>query len=195
MGSNAAVPEAPESALQQLCNQAKVSDEAKALLTEDSRTKEFIGLLVEKELFKDVIRLYAYLLPKREAIGWGCLCLRHVLASPEGKPLPAVQLAAERWVSAPNEENRWAAKQAADKAESKTPSVLLALGVFFAGPSLAAPNRRPVPPPAELTSGMVANAVILAGTDKEPKKAKEKYGVFTQKASALMARLQQSSQA
>ncbi len=193
MGSDAEA-KTSESALQQLCNQAKVSDEAKALLTEESRTKEFLARLVEEELFQDAIRLFAYLLPKREAIGWGCLCVRHVLASPEGKPLPDVQLAAERWVSAPNEENRWAAKQAADKEESKSPSSLLALGVFFAGPSLAAPHMRPVPPPDHLTSLMVASAAIKSGLVNEPKKAKEKYRVFMQKASALMARLQQSPQ-
>jgi hypothetical protein len=184
------VAKAPESPLQHLCARAKVGDEVKALLTDEFSTKEFIALLIEKELFPDAIRLVAYLLPKREAIGWGCLCLRHILSSQKDKPLPHVQVAAERWVSAPTEENRWAAKEAADKEDPKTPSGLLAMAVFFAGPSMAPPNLQAVPPPEHATSEMVANVVVLAGVVNEPEKAKEKYGVFMQKALALVARMQ-----
>jgi len=182
------------SPLRQLCDRAKVGEEASALLTNESTTKEFIALLVNKELFRDAIRLVAYLLPKREAIGWGCLCVRHILANQPDKPSPPVQMAAERWVSAPNEENRWAAKEAADKEDPKTPSGLLAMAVFFAGPSMAPPNIQAVPPPDHITSEIVGNVVVLAGVVKEPEKAKEKYRVFMQKASALIARMQQPPQ-
>jgi hypothetical protein len=186
--------EIPASPLRQLCERAKVGDEAKALLTDDFSTKEFIAFLVEKQEFKDALRLVAYLLPKRESIGWGCLCVRHVLPDQKEKPLPNAQIAAERWVAAPSEENRWAAKQAAEKEDPKTASGLLAMAVFFAGPSMAPPNVQAVPPPDHLTSEMVANAVILAGVAKEPQTAKEKYRAFMQKASALMARMQKTSQ-
>jgi hypothetical protein len=171
-----------------------VGDEAKALLTDDFSTKEFIAFLVEKQEFKGALRLVAYLLPKRESIGWGCLCVRHVLPDQKEKPLPNAQIAAERWVAAPSEDHRWAAKQAAETENPKTASGLLAMAVFFAGPSMAPPNVQAVPPPGHMTSEMVANAVILAGVAKEPQKAKEKYRVFMQKASALMARMQQTSQ-
>jgi len=193
MGSDG-VAKTPISPLRQLCDRAKVGDEAKNLLTDESSTKPFLSLLVEKELLRDAIRLVAFLLPKREAIGWGCLCVRHILTSQEDKPFPDVQVAAERWVSAPNEENRWAAKETADKEDPKTPSGLLAMAVFFAGPSMVPPNVQAVPPPDHVTSEMVAGAVVLAGVVKEPEKAKEKYGVFMQKALALMARMQQPQQ-
>jgi hypothetical protein len=171
-----------------------VGDESKILLTDQSTPQQFLNLLVEKELFGDAIRLAAYLLPQREAVGWGCLCVRHILASQKGKPLPNVQVAAERWVSAPNEENRWAAKETADKEDPKTPSGLLALAAFFAGRSMAPPNLQPVPPPEHVTSEIVGGAVFLAGVINEPEKANEKYRVFMQKASALMARMQQPPQ-
>jgi hypothetical protein len=193
MGSDE-VAKTPVSPLRQLCDRAELGDEAKALLTDESSTKPFIGLLVEKELFRDALRLVAYLLPKREAIGWGCLCVRHILSSQKDKPLPDVQVAAERWVSAPSEENRWAARQSTKKEDPTTASGLLAMAVFFAGPSLAPPNLQAVPPPDHLTSEMVANAVVLAGVVKEPEKAKEKYDVFMQKALALMACMQQPQQ-
>jgi hypothetical protein len=193
MGSEEEV-KTPASPLRQLCDRAKVGEEANALLTNESTTKEFIALLVEKGLFPDAIRLVAYLLPKREAIGWGCLCVRHILATQPDKPPPPVQMAAERWVSTPNEENRWAAKQSADKEDPKTPSGLLAMAVFFAGASMAPPNIQAVPPPDHVTSEIVGNVVVLAGVVKEPEKAKEKYRVFMQKASALIARMQHPQQ-
>jgi hypothetical protein len=191
---NDEIAKTPESPLWQLCERAKVGDEAKALLTSESSTKEFIGCLIEKGLFRDAIRLIAHLLPKREAIGWGCLCVRHILGSQKDKALPDVQVAAERWVSAPNEENRWAAKQTADKEDPKTPSGLLAMAVFFAGPSMAPPNLQAVPPPEQAASEVVAGAVSLAGVVTEPEKAEEKYNVFMQKALALIARMQQPQQ-
>ncbi len=189
-----ATDQVANSPLQCLCDRAKLGAEAKALLTDQYSTKQFLGMLIEKELFRDAIRLVAYLLPKREAIGWGCLCVRHILASAPEQALPRVQTAVERWVSAPNEENRWAAKQAADKEAPKSPSGILGMAVFFAGPSMAPPNVQAVPPPDHITSEMVANVVILAGVTHEPERAKEKYRVFMQKASALMARMQQSPQ-
>jgi hypothetical protein len=193
MGSDQ-VAKMPVSSLRQFCDHAKVGDEAKALLTDQLSTKEFIALLVEKELFHDALRLVAYLLPKREAIGWGCLCVRHILPSPKDQPLADVQVAAERWVAAPNEETRWAAKEAADKEDPRTPSGLLAMAVFFAGPSMVPPHLQAVPPPDHATSLIVANTVFLAGVIKEPEKAKEKYRVFMQKASALIARMRQPQQ-
>jgi hypothetical protein len=193
MGSGEAA-KTPASALQELCERAKVSDEAKALLTSESSTKEFIALLMQKELFKDALRMVAYLLPKREAVGWGCLCVRHAFVNQEGKPLPPIHAAVERWVSSPNEENRWAARQGANKEKPKTPSGLLAMAAFFAGPSMTAPNSPPTPPPGHITSEMVAGAVYIAGVVHEPEKAKEKYRVFMQKASALIARMQQPQQ-
>ena len=183
-----------ESPLRQLCQRAKVGEEATALLTDDSTTKEFIALLVKKELYRDAIRLVAFMLPKREAVGWGCLCVRHIQSLQPDKPLPPVHTAAERWVSAPNEDNRWAAKQAADQDDPKTPSGLLAMAAFFAGPSMAPPNLQAVPPPEHVTSEIVGNVIILAGVLQQPEKAREKYSIFMQKASALIARMQQPQQ-
>ena len=184
----------PASPLQQLCTRAKIGDEAKALLTDESSTKQFIALLVEKELFRDALSLVAHMLPKREAIGWGCLCVRHALASQPDQPPPPVQGAAERWVSAPNEENRWAAKETAEAEDPTTPSGLLAKAVFLAGPSMAPPNVQAVPPPDHAAAQVVAAAVLLAGVMNDPDKANEKYQVFMQKALALIARLQQAPQ-
>ncbi len=182
----------PALSLRQLCDQAKLGEESKTLLTDKSTPRQFLDLLVNEGLFGDAIRLVAYLLPKRESVGWGCLCVRHILAGQKDKPLPAVHVAAERWVSAPNEENRWAAKEVADKEEPRSMSGLLALAAFFNGGSMAPANVQAVPPPEHITAEIVANTVILSGVISGPEKAADKYRVFMQKGLALMARLQQS---
>jgi len=189
------VMKTPVSPLRQLCERAKAGEEAKALLTDECSTKPFLELLVEKELFKDALRLVAFLFPKREAIWWGCLCVRYIFAEQQDTPLPPAQVAAERWVYAPYEDNRWAAKQAADNENTKTASSFLALAVYFAGPSLAPPHVQAVPPADHLTSEMVASAVVMAGVAGERGKAKERYAVFMQKAFALIARMQQAAAA
>jgi Family of unknown function (DUF6931) len=192
MGSDGAT-KTPGLTVRQLCDQAKLGEESKKLLTDQQTVRQFLDLLVEKELFRDAIRLVAFALPKRESVGWGCLCVRHILASQQGARLPDVQLAVEKWVSSPNEENRWAAKNVADKEEPRSLSGLLALGAFFAGGSMALPNVQPLPPPEHVTSEIVAGAVTLSGVISEPEKAAEKYRVFMQKGLALMARVQQSA--
>jgi hypothetical protein len=65
------------------------------------------------------------------------------------------------------------------------------MAVFFAGPSMAPPNVQAVPPPDHVTSEIVANAVVVSGVINQPERAKEKYRVFMQKASALIVRMQQ----
>ena len=172
-----------------------MSDGAKALLTDESSTKEFIALLVEKELFKDALRMVAYLLPKREAVGWGCLCVRHV--SGQTKKASPFRRFTPPWNDGcllPMRRIAGRPRQAADKENPKTPSGLLAMAAFFAGPSMAPPNSPTVPPPDHITSEIVASVVFLAGVVEEPEKAKEKYRVFMQKALALMARMQQPPQ-
>ena len=62
MGSDE-VTNSPESPLQQLCDRAKLGDESKMLLTDELSTKQFLGLLIEKELFQDAIRLVATCAP------------------------------------------------------------------------------------------------------------------------------------
>ena len=184
----------PEPTLGQICDLAKLGEESKKLLGDQRTARQFLDLLIERQLFADAIRLTAFLLPKRESVGWGCLCVRHILGTPAGGRLPDVHLAAEKWVSSPNEEDRCAASESASREEKKGPSALLALAAFFSGGSMAPPNVQAVPPPDHLTAEMVAGAVILSGVVSEPEKAADKYRVFMQKGLALLARVQQSTQ-
>jgi hypothetical protein len=176
--------------LRPLCERAKLGEEAKALLKDEHTPRQFLELVIGKELFLDAIRFLAYALPKREAVGWGCLCVRHSLGTEDASKISETQVAAERWVSNPDEGNRRAAKAAVDKEGLDSPSAFLALAAFFSGGSMVPANLAPVAPPDHGTPQFVAGAVMVSAVKSQPEKAPEKYRVFLQKGLALMARIQ-----
>jgi hypothetical protein len=175
--------------LKDLCEQAKLGDAAKALLKAEHTSRQFLELLVAKELFPDAARFLAYSLPKREAVGWGCLCVRHSLGTEDPAQISKTQVAAERWVANPEEGNRQAAKAAVSEDGPESPSDLLALAAFYSGGSVVPPEHEPLPPPNHVTPKLVGGAVIVAAVKNQPEKAAEKYRVFLQKGMALMARI------
>jgi hypothetical protein len=179
----------PVVTLRDLCERAKLGDASKALLKDEHTSRQFLELLVGKELFPDATRFLAFSLPKREAVGWGCLCVRHSLGTEDPSQISKTQVAAERWVANPDEGNRQAAKAAVAEDGPESPSDLLALAAFYSGGSVVAPNLDPVPPPDHMTPQFVAGAVMIAAVKNQPEKAAEKYRVFLQKGMALMARI------
>jgi hypothetical protein len=74
------------------------------------------------------------------------LC-RHSLGTQDASKISETHVAAERWVSNPDGENRRAAKIAVDKEGLESPSAFLALAAFFSGGSIAPANLEPVAPP------------------------------------------------
>jgi hypothetical protein len=172
-----------------LCERAKLKDGAKALLKDEHTPRQFLELLNAKELFLDAIRFLVYALPKREAVGWGCLCVRHSLGTEDASKISETQVAAERWVANPDEGNRQAAKAAADKEGTESPSSLLALAAYYSGGSVVPANLEPVPPPDHVTPQLVAGAVMISAVMNQPEKAAERYRAFLQKGMALMARV------
>ncbi len=180
----------PAASLSDLCERAKLGEDARALLNAEHTPRQFLELLIAKELHLDAIRLLAYTLPKREAVGWGCLCVRHSLGTDDAAKISETQVAVERWVSSPDEANRRGAQAAADKEGSESsPSALLAMAAFFSGGSIAPANLQPVAPPDHVTPQFVAGAVMVAAVKSHPEKAAEKYRVFLQKGLALLARI------
>jgi len=179
----------PDVTLRNLCERAKLGDAAKALLKDEHTSRQFLELLLGKELFLDATRFLAFALPKREAVGWGCLCVRHSQGTEDASQISKTQVAAEKWVANPDEGNRQAAKVAVPEDGPESPSDLLALAAFYSGGSVVAPELEPIPPPDHVTSQLVVGAVMIAAVKTQPEKAAEKYRVFLQKGMALMARI------
>ena len=89
------------------CAYLDLSDDIQDLAQTTPSAEELIETLVEREQFLDALRLRAYLLPKREAVWWGCLCVRDELNEPL---VPSSQVAAleaaTAWVGSPDEDRR-----------------------------------------------------------------------------------------
>lgn len=162
----------------EICKPLKLEDEAKKLLRDGLTPRQYLDLLLEKQLFADAAKFLALALPKREAVWWACLCARAVLGPNLPPKLATAVQAAEKWVTDPSEDNRRATMPAAEAAEMGNPAGCAAMAAFWSGGSLAPPNVPVVPPPDHLTAHGVAGAVMLAAVLKEPEKATEKFRKF-----------------
>jgi hypothetical protein len=89
----------------------------------------FLKRLMASETPEDALTFFAYLAPKREAVWWGCRCVRALDAARVGDPL----LAAERWVAEPEEVNRVAALKLANDGVSALPATWAAYGAGWSG--------------------------------------------------------------
>lgn len=176
----------------EICGRFKLEAEAQALLKEGQTPRQFLELLIEKALYLDAIRFLAFALPSREVVGWACLCVRHAIGQDSAK-ITAAQLAAEKWVSDPSEENRRAAMAAAAEEEYKTPGACLGMASFFSGGSISQPGLQPVSPPAHATPAMAAGAIMLAAVAEKPEKAQDNYKVFLQKGITIAQRAPRGS--
>jgi hypothetical protein len=113
----------------------------------------------------EAIIFIAHLLPRREAVWWALQCVRAMLGpNADDEALRA----AEKWVRAPEEDNRRAALEVANAADQRSPTTWLAFAAGWSGGNLSAPNQEPArPPPA--ACAMAANAaVMLAATGGDP---------------------------
>ena len=140
------------------CAYLELSDDVQELAQSMESDQQLIADLVQKEQNLDALRLRAYLLPKRDAVWWGCLCIRDELDD----PLPGSQLAAwesaTAWVVEPSEDHRRDCEQAADAAKSQGAGGMLALAAFWSEGSITSPST----PPVEADERLSAPASALA---------------------------------
>ena len=102
----------------------------------DLTPRQLVDVLVESGLYLDTIDFLAHALPKREAVWWACLGVRHTLgAALPPKEFAALKAAVE-WVLEPDEPKRRAAQAAGEAADFGTPAGCAALAVYGSGGSL-----------------------------------------------------------
>lgn len=153
---------------------AELGEPAMALARPEMAPREYVALLLEKKLFADAVRFVAHALPKREGVWWGWMCARRSAGEKPPVAAKAALDATERWIAQPNDANRRAAMDAAEKAGFELPAGCAGLAAFFSGDSLAPAGLPPIPPGPYLTAKAVAGAVIMAAVT-EPEKAPEKF--------------------
>jgi len=107
----------------------------------------------------------AHLLPRREAVWWGCQCVSAVLgaeAKNDGLRLALL------WVRDPDETLRRDALSFAAASDLRSPTAWLARAAGHSGGSVAAPDQSPAPPNPDACALAVNAAVVLAATAAQP---------------------------
>ena len=105
------------------------------------------------------IAFMAHLLPRREAVWWGCHCVRAMLAAAADDE---ALRAAEAWVREPDEDTRRAALQIGDAGDKRRATTFLARAAGHSGGSIVAPDKPAAPAAAEACAQSVQAAVVLA---------------------------------
>jgi hypothetical protein len=127
----------------------------------------FVDALVEKGQYLAGIDFMAHVLPSREAIWWGCLCLHHTCGSKlEPWERRAYRLTVQ-WVLQPTEANRAATKQPAEVLGPASAAGNLAAAANQTGGSVGPPDGPPIPPSPLAPNRAVAIAVKVASTKVE----------------------------
>ncbi len=108
----------------------------------------------------------AHVLPRREAIWWGCRCVEAILgpaAQNEGLRI------ATQWVRDPDEPLRREALDWWQASTQRLPTEWLARAVGYSGGSLLAPEVAPMPPAPDDCALSVNAAIVLAATGAPPR--------------------------
>lgn len=140
------------------------SPEAKALLAPDIAAREYVDVLLKKDLYNDAVTFVAHWLPKREGVYWACLATRQSLGDETPRKERAALEAAERWLEKLDEPSRRSCEAAAQALDHTGAAAMAANAAFWSGGSLAPPDLPAVAPPEHLSCKGVAASVLGAGT-------------------------------
>jgi hypothetical protein len=136
----------------------------------DEPSLAFLEGLVARNDLERAVGFCAFLLPRREAVWWGCRTVRALIPT-RTREEEAVIRAAEKWVQRPDEDLRLAALEVGTQGSSELPSTYLALAAGWSGGRLDVGAEAPVPIPPHQTARLVRAAVLVAATraDRERK--------------------------
>jgi hypothetical protein len=152
----------------EICSRVYLDKAVLELLKPGMSPRAFLDVLLEKEKYLAGIDFMAHLLPAREAVWWGCLCLHHTCGSKlEPWERRAYRLTVQ-WVLQPTEANRAATKEPADVLGPASAAGCLAGAASQTGGSIGPPEGPPMPPNPLAPSRAVAIAVKVASTKVEP---------------------------
>lgn len=145
----------------EICPRFNIKKEALAFLRDGMGPAEFVEALIAGKQYLTGIDFMAHALPARDAVWWGCLCLRHVCGDAFAPADRAACQAAVQWVMQPNEQNRAAALQPAHAAGPVSVAGGLAMAVCQTGGSTAQADA-----PAKTVAGAIKMACTKADAVK-----------------------------
>lgn len=121
----------------------------------------FLGSLIAREAWTPAIAFCAYLLPRREAVWWGCQSLRSMQPQLTQAELAALDVA-EAWVHEPDETFRRAALDLHARGDAGLPAIWMALAAGWSGGSIVPPEYPGVRTPPEQTARAVRSGLLMA---------------------------------
>ena len=167
------------------CAYLQLSDDVQQLAAADKTGEELIDALVAEQQYPEALRLRAYLLPKRAAVWWGCVCVREDVQEPLDVEQAVALEAAIAWVADPQEDRRRECDRLAEAAASPGPGVLLARSAFWSEGSITPPDAPETPADERLTCQGVAAALIIAAYLGDPAEVESRMLAFFEKGIAV----------
>jgi hypothetical protein len=140
----------------------------------DTSPLEYLRSLADSGELNKAVAFCAYLLPRREAVGWGCWSVRRLAGTLPAEEEPGVT-AAEDWVAAPEESRRLAALELGSHSDYNWPSTWLALAAGWSGGNIALGLEGAMaPPPPQQTARAVRAALAAAVARLAPCERKDR---------------------
>lgn len=129
---------------------------------DEAAPEAFLQRLAGSATPEDALTFCAYLLPRREAVWWGCGCVRGLALDRAATEAEPSFRAAEAWVVEPNDARRREALRIGGEAATGLPSTWLAFAAGWSGGDMLGGDGPPVPAPPHLTAKAVRAAVLIA---------------------------------
>jgi hypothetical protein len=129
----------------------------------DQPSLRFLQSLTEQGMLDKAIAFLAYLLPRREAVWWGCYCMRALLPQRTGKE-EALLEAAEAWVKEPEEHRRQAALEMGTRGDRRSAPTWVALAAGWSGGNMVANEHGSAAAPPHLTPRAIRAGVLIAAS-------------------------------
>jgi len=173
----ASAPQALEPTALEIAHELQLADEHLALAGTVKTGPELVAALAKVGAFAKAVRVQAHLLPKRQAVWWGIVCVKSV----GGELAPAdadAKAAAYAWVEKPGEKVRRACEVAANKTKFDGPGSWLAMAAFWSGGSIAPEEMGEIAPDEKLTGQAVSSSLMIAAVAGDATKAKDRYRAF-----------------
>jgi hypothetical protein len=128
---------------------------------DDSHPLQYLRSLVAAGRLKQAAGFCAYLLPRREAVWWGCRSFKSLTPKMPSEEAPLLK-AAEEWVGLPEEEQRIAALELGMRSNPNWPSTWLALAAGWSGGNVLLGMQATAQAPPQQTARAVRAALLTA---------------------------------
>ena len=143
---------------------AKLSEEARALLTPGQTLTDYLERLHQEKRFMDVCSLLAITLPLREAAWWACLCIQQTHGTEVTGKHTAALRAVLAWILEPTAALRHAALVAGEDVGTDRACGCLAQAVGQAPAALGPPEAS-----MQAAARLLRRALLLASVHGDPR--------------------------